>query len=223
MPSQTRSDILPASQRALLPSLAPLIGLGFVLYSGTAVALRYGHRVSVDFDFFTDRPLDRDALVEALPWMAKAETIQSARDTLVVLTRHGRSRSTVKVSFFGGLSFGRVGRPEPTVDGFLRLASVRDLFATKLKALFDRVEPKDYVDIAEMLKNGAKLRQALSDASVLFGPMFAPAEALRILCWYGEPELASLLDVTRRLLTDAARTAWEKPLPPSRRLSSSLG
>lgn len=32
--------------------------LGFALYGGTAIALRLGHRTSVDFDFFNDRPLD---------------------------------------------------------------------------------------------------------------------------------------------------------------------
>ncbi|WP_373321508.1 nucleotidyl transferase AbiEii/AbiGii toxin family protein [Rivihabitans pingtungensis] len=40
--------------------LAQASKLGFVLYGGTAIALRLGHRESVDFDFFSDRPLDRD-------------------------------------------------------------------------------------------------------------------------------------------------------------------
>ena len=38
-------DILPAEQRALWDELAPLRQLGFVLYGGTAIALRLGHRV----------------------------------------------------------------------------------------------------------------------------------------------------------------------------------
>ncbi len=45
-----RLDVLSAAQRALWPELAGL-PRGFVLYGGTALALRLGHRVSVDFDF----------------------------------------------------------------------------------------------------------------------------------------------------------------------------
>jgi len=56
---QPRLDILPDSQRTLWPSLAPLQQLRFVLYGGTAIALRLGHRVSVDFDFFSSQPLNK--------------------------------------------------------------------------------------------------------------------------------------------------------------------
>jgi hypothetical protein len=46
-------DILPAAQRRLWNDL-DAIPPGFVLYGGTALALRLGHRTSVDFDFFFD-------------------------------------------------------------------------------------------------------------------------------------------------------------------------
>jgi hypothetical protein len=45
----THMEILPPAQR-----------LGFVLYGGTAIALRLGHRSSVDFDFFTADPLKKN-------------------------------------------------------------------------------------------------------------------------------------------------------------------
>ena len=35
----------------------------FVLVGGTALALQYGHRVSVDLDFFSDQPVELDNLV----------------------------------------------------------------------------------------------------------------------------------------------------------------
>lgn len=40
---QIHQQILPAAQRQLWPLLAPMAGLGFVLYGGTAIALRLGH------------------------------------------------------------------------------------------------------------------------------------------------------------------------------------
>ncbi len=45
-----RMDILPAAQQRLWPELHPSIELGLVLYGGTAIALRLGHRASVDFE-----------------------------------------------------------------------------------------------------------------------------------------------------------------------------
>ena len=41
---------LPTAQQALWPSLSQ-VPTGFVLYGGTALALRLGHRQSVDFDY----------------------------------------------------------------------------------------------------------------------------------------------------------------------------
>jgi hypothetical protein len=52
-------EVLPPEQREIWPQLVASSSMGFVLYGGTAVALRMGHRTSVDFDFFTERPLGR--------------------------------------------------------------------------------------------------------------------------------------------------------------------
>ena len=45
-------EILPSAQRALWPAFRSASQLGLVLYGGTAIALRLGHRSSVDYDFF---------------------------------------------------------------------------------------------------------------------------------------------------------------------------
>lgn len=50
-------DVLPPAQQAIWPELRPAPGLGYCLYGGTAIALRLGHRFSIDFDFFSARPL----------------------------------------------------------------------------------------------------------------------------------------------------------------------
>jgi hypothetical protein len=60
-----RLDVLPAGQRLLWPELVQTPS-HFTLYSGTAIALRLGHRQSVDFDFFTRKsfePYERAALI----------------------------------------------------------------------------------------------------------------------------------------------------------------
>ncbi len=75
-------EVLPAAQLKVWKNLAPTRQLGFVLYGGTAIALRLGHRVSVDFDFFTQAPLDRLAIGEAFPFLAGSSVIQDDREIL---------------------------------------------------------------------------------------------------------------------------------------------
>jgi hypothetical protein len=57
-----------------------------VLYGGTLIALRCGHRVSVDFDFFTARPLERAALQRLLPWLNSSTVLQDQPGTFTVLS-----------------------------------------------------------------------------------------------------------------------------------------
>lgn len=68
-----RLDILPAAQRALWMEMSA-IPPGFVLYGGTAIALRYGHRQSVDFDFFIHAPFDPEKLIEQVPFLAGGDS-----------------------------------------------------------------------------------------------------------------------------------------------------
>jgi Nucleotidyl transferase AbiEii toxin, Type IV TA system len=153
--------------------------MGFVLYEGTAVALRLGHRVSVDFDFFTDTTLDRDAIREALPFTAQSLVLQDERNTFTVQVAPGNEQGAyVKISFYGAIGFGRVGAPDITRDGVLQVASPEDLMATKLKVILQRAEAKDYRDIAALIAAGVGLSNGLAAARALFGTAFQPSECL---------------------------------------------
>ena len=101
-----RLDVLPNAQRALWPALAGIPD-AFVLYGGTALALRLGHRASVDFDFFVSAAVELDTLFE-LPLLAGAEVLQRAPDTLTVSTKLAAGHP-VRVSVFVGIDIGRVG------------------------------------------------------------------------------------------------------------------
>jgi Nucleotidyl transferase AbiEii toxin, Type IV TA system len=69
-----RLDILPASQQRLWLELAATPA-DFTLYGGTAIALRLGHRFSVDFDFFGRRPFDPDRLLATIPYLEGARVL----------------------------------------------------------------------------------------------------------------------------------------------------
>ena len=162
--------------------LARAKDLGFTLYGGTAVALRLGHRASVDFDFFTERVLDKRATCEAMPVLQSAEILQESAGTLVLSVSSPGMQAPVKVSFFSGIDFGRFGEPELTEDGVLRVASLDDLLGTKLKTILDRVELKDYLDIAAMVNAGVDVARGLAIARGLFN--LNPETSLKAMAYH---------------------------------------
>ena len=98
------------------------------------MALHLGHRQSVDFDFFTDQPLNTARLYKEMPFLNSAVVLQQEQNTFTVAVEAGHAeRTPVKVSFFGSITFGRVGEPETTDDGVLVTASPLDLLGTKPK------------------------------------------------------------------------------------------
>lgn len=208
----THYVVLPPEQQAMLPHLAAVRKLGYVLYGGTAIALQLGHRQSIDFDFFSDLPLDAEVIRKAAPILRDAQTIQEGPRTWTVIATPSGAEG-VKVSFFGGLRFGRVGEPIVTEGGELTLASLDDLMGHKLKVLLQRVEAKDYIDLAAMLDAGLAIERGLGAAIALF-QNFSSTEALRALAYFEGGDLARVGQPQRETLTTAiARVSAVAELP----------
>src|SRR5690554_3892901 len=215
-------DILPAGQRALWSELHRAPHLGFTLYGGTAIALRLGHRDSVDFDFFSENELDRTAINTAFPFIAQSITLQDQDNTWVILAPYGRfQREHIKLSFFGQITLGRVGEPDFTEDGVLLVAAFDDLMATKLKVVLQRAEAKDYRDIAAMVNAGVSLPCGLAAARVLFGPNFQPSESLKALTYFKDGDLDTLTLAEKNTLIEAVKRVGD--LPQVGLISESLG
>jgi hypothetical protein len=207
--------ILPPAQQQLWHQLRATVALGFVLYGGTAIALRLGHRPSIDFDFFTEKPLNRDAL-SALPFMANATVLQDGRNAITVLVQQSDTDdsqpSFVKVSFFGMIDGGRVGEPEMTEDGVLQVASLDDLMATKVKVVLQWAEAKDYRDIAELINGGVSLAKGLAAAHEIFGPQFQPSESLKALVYFDDGDLQTLTKDEKSTLIKAVSAIRDLPM-----------
>ncbi len=184
---EPKTGILPKPQQEIWPLLAPAPGMSFVLYGGTAVALHLGHRRSLDFDFFKFEALDKKELQE-FAFMRDAKTIQEDENTVVVTAP--MKAGPVKVSFFGGISIGRINDPLLTADAVLLVASLDDLLATKLKAILDRAEAKDYQDIAAILAAGCSLEKGLGAFKKIWNK--DPALPLKALGFFKDGDLPSL-------------------------------
>ena len=158
-----------------------------------------GHRVSVGFDFFRSASLDKKEIESSFAFMRNAGTIQESENTLVVLAP--MPSDAVKVSFFGGLAFGRINEPRQTKDTKLLAASMDDLLATKFKAIINRAEVKDYRDISALLSAGVSLEQALGAFAKMYGK--DPGLPLRAMGYFKDGDLPSLPKVDQNILRAA--------------------
>lgn len=213
-------EILPKAQMELWEKLSPSRELGFALYGGTAVALQLGHRSSVDFDFFSHLPLDdrkEKKMLEMFDFLKNAKILQKEPNTRTYITDEG-----VKLSFFGSISFGRVGTPLQTDDGVLSVASLDDLFATKLAVLTQRVESKDYKDIAAMLKNGMDLEKGLASACALYGAQFLPTESVKALTYFHGGDMEHLHEKDKNMLISSAKNLNIHEIPTIELASKNL-
>lgn len=195
-----RLDVLPEPQRRLWRELDTLPE-HFALYGGTGIALHLGHRASVDFDFFGQHPIEPDALLAELPFLAGASVTQRAKNTLgVIADRDG----PVRLSFFGLPSLPRLATPERAPDNGVRVASLLDLAGTKASVVQVRSEAKDYLDLDAILLDGrVDLPAALAAARAIYGSQFNPEITLKALCFFGDGDLHSVPDAARRRLIEA--------------------
>ena len=205
-------NILPDSQRQLWSELAQTPN-HFVLYGGTALALRLGHRQSVDFDFFTNQEFIPSKLYESIPYLNRAEIIQSQPNTLVCLVDR---QSPVQVSFFGGLNLNRVQDPLWDTGAKIYIAGLLDIAATKVKVVLDRASAKDYIDLCALFESGVSLTDALSSAMAIYGPAYNPLLTLKALSFFDDGDLKNLTADQKTQLLNAIKTISIENLFPKR-------
>jgi hypothetical protein len=150
-----------------------------VLGGGTSLALVYGHRRSVDLDFFLADSFDSQKLAAALysrfPGM---EVLNRTRGSLCVIA------DSVKIDL--------LHHPYPRLDegqklGALRLASRSDMAAMKVNAVTNRGSKKDFCDLLLLTELGIELPGAIEFFCRKYGPS-GRFLALRSLAWFGDAD-----------------------------------
>ncbi len=114
----------------------------FALGGGTSLALRLGHRVSIDIDLFTTEEFDAAALSETL-----VASFGLARTSVSTNSVTGESKG-IKVDLIAH-RYPSVAALE-TIEG-VRMLSLPDVAAMKLNAIRNRGAKKDFWDLAELL------------------------------------------------------------------------
>jgi Nucleotidyl transferase AbiEii toxin, Type IV TA system len=202
-------EILPPAQRQLWNELKQT-PQEFVLYGGTALALRLGHRHSEDFDFFSNSSFVPETLRKRVQYLQGAEMSQLETNTLTaIVNRDG----PVKVSFFGGLALNRVQDPEVTQNHGVQVASLLDVAATKLATIQQRAQARDYEDLAAIVNAGVRLADAIGAAAAVFGNTFNGALSLKALTYFSDGDLPSLSLTIQAKLRELASRVNLKEIP----------
>lgn len=123
------------------------------LAGGSSLALQYGHRISVDFDFFTPTDFKGQNIVKKLERIGRFVFQEAAeKNTLLGLFEN------VKFSLFL-YEYPLVFKPIEYLG--ILLADPKDIAAMKLAAVMDRGTKKDFIDLFFLNKNGVSIEQAL--------------------------------------------------------------
>ena len=194
------TEILSHAQRTVLSSIAPaLTGQAFYLAGGTALALIFGHRRSVDLDWFRTAPIED-------PLALAAEFGEAG----VVATVTGTARNTLYLDV-NGVRVSVIRYRYPLLNPIVRmdefscdLASVEDLACMKLSAIVGRAEKKDYVDLAAIASQGYDLGTLLSAYQRKYGGQ-SIVPPLQALTYFDDAE-NSASDITEI----ESPTAWQE-------------
>lgn len=181
----------------------------FSLAGGTSLALRYGHRTSVDLDLFSTGPFNslelQDNVFRLFP---ESRIVNRTQGSLCVV--------------IGKANIDFLHHPYPLLspvetEGPFRLLSVQDVSAMKINAVTSRGSRKDFIDLYALHEHGISLKDALENFRIKYsGNKFL---ALRSLVWFedaeNEPEPVMLADWDWGFIKDSVlRWAMEISGPP---------
>ena len=152
------------------------------LVGGTALALQYGHRQSIDLDFFGILPEDKEKLVEMTKRVGNV--LVTNRSKMILQTVINQ----IKVDFVDYSRYKWIDEPVMG-DGFV-LASDKDIAAMKVNAIIGRGTRKDFIDLYVLLQ-----RYSLSEIMAFYKqkyPDFSEYRALLSMTYFEDAEMQDM-------------------------------
>ena len=156
-------EVLSKKQKELLP-LIEYFSDDFGLVGGTAIAILIGHRESIDFDLFTEKPFDNQKISNRIKEKEEIEQIlvDSKEEFTIVI-------KGVKITF---LYYPYNIRFDEKFERNIKLPNILTLGAMKAYALGRRAKWKDYVDLYFITKKYNGIGKIVEKAREIFGKEF---------------------------------------------------
>jgi hypothetical protein len=152
------------------------------LVGGTSLALQYGHRQSVDLDFFGKPQASQDEIIQMAERLGDLMILNHTKSILQMVI-NGVKVDVVDYSCYEWID-------EPVTEEGLVLASPKDIAALKINAIEGRGTKKDFVDIDELLKH-----YDLSDILLFYRkkyPNYSIFRALLSLTYFEDAEAQAM-------------------------------
>jgi len=162
---------IPVDVRAMLPgdtantwvTIAPIMPASAYLVGGTALAVHLRHRSSRDLDFFLETLEDLGELWTAFQKMGRTSATSLSSDSIDCFF------NGTKVQVIEATSQ-RLILPTTRMAG-IRIASVQDIMATKVKVILSRGELRDYFDLMHIeLDAGIQVETGIALAIAKYEP-----------------------------------------------------
>ena len=162
------------------------------LVGGTALALQYGHRSSVDLDFFGSFDKEEDLLYSVLRPYADVRKISD--------------KPNIKIFFMDDVKVDLVNYSiYPWIDAAVeedgvRLASPKDIAAMKINAIEGRGSKKDFIDVYFLLQHYS-LNEIMDFYSMKY-PNYSLYRALMSLTYFADAD-------PKEMPTMFEKVSWE--------------
>ncbi len=176
----------------------------FYLAGGTALALQIGHRISVDFDFFSDKDISKDLLVKVKKIFLDKKILVSVNsaDELTVFVED------VKITFLK-YPFSALGK-FISYEG-LNLLGVKELAATKAYTIGRRGSFKDYVDLYFIISEGySSLKEIIKMAEKKYNDAFNARLFLEQLVYFKDIENTDIIFSIKNFNGDKMKIFFEE-------------
>lgn len=176
----------------------------FILAGGTAIMLQIGHRLSYDFDLFTDKEIDERIL-------KKVKSVFGGQVSLDIV-----SNEIVFVKTGNNIDIHLVLHPfktlkEPIVTSAINIFHLDDLAANKAYVLGRRAVWRDYVDLFFLLKwNYYRLDAIIALAKRKFNYDFNEKLFLEQLVYFKDVNVVDLVFLQERYLPSQIKSFLEK-------------
>ena len=173
-------EILKQKTKLVFNKIVKIKTIGsFYLAGGTALALQFGHRESIDLDWFSKKSFSTKLLKKELSKLGNLRIDSEEEGTL------NCSLDNVKLSFFEYPY--RILFPLIGYEG-IKIADFKDIACMKLDAISSRGSKKDFVDLYFLLKE-----KSLEDFLIFFNKKYKGIEynklhLLKSLVYFKEAE-----------------------------------
>lgn len=149
------------------------------LVGGTALALQYGHRQSIDLDFFGDLTCEQEKTQEILSKYGKVTVLKETKNIRIYVV------DNIKVDFVHYSCYPWL--EDAIFEDGIRLASPKDIAAMKINAIEGRGTRKDFVDVFFLLKHYS-LQEILSFYKAKY-PNYSDFRAMMSLTYFDDAEM----------------------------------